>query len=169
MFMLEDFPILPEEEREKWIEFHRQAYKEDIEVAEKLVLVSPRWCVVSGYYAMHDITKLYLGKIHKIKISGENIHRKAVDALKLALKENEDREKVFSLLKKAEETYEIFKNPRIGTLSFVLIRGKNERGKAQYYTPYTTPFNKEFFQKAIEFLEKVVKAYVDTIKNLAGE
>ncbi len=65
---------LTTEERDRWIKFHEDAYKEDSLIAKKLLTDSPRWSIIIAYYAMHNISKLYLGKIHNIKVSGQSVH-----------------------------------------------------------------------------------------------
>ena len=88
---------LNEVERKIWIDFHEFAYKDDLELCQEIINQHPRWSIISGYYAMHDIAKLYLGKIHNIKISGLNVHRQTIECLKKVLRDNENAEKIFSL------------------------------------------------------------------------
>ena len=73
--------LLGEKEREDWIWFHENAYKEDLKLTEELMLKSPRWSIVAGYYAMHDLTKLYLGMVKGVEgqrgIHTREVHRAA--------------------------------------------------------------------------------------------
>jgi len=66
-------------ERDKWLNFHKKAYKDDLEAANLLLLKHPRWSIIADYYAMHDLAKYYLGKTHNIKISSPDIHKQKGD------------------------------------------------------------------------------------------
>ena len=66
-------------ERDKWLNFHKKAYKDDLEAAKLLLLKHPRWSIIADYYAMHDLAKYYLGKTHNIKISSPDIHKQKGD------------------------------------------------------------------------------------------
>lgn len=160
--------LLGEKEREDWLWFHKNAYKEDLRIAEKLLIESPRWSIVAGYYAMHDLTKLYLGKIKGWKVSGEMIHSKAIELLSEALKEQPEKEKVLKLIREAEkeidETLRIHEN----TVLNFLRTGKTERGKAQYYSEEKDKniFNINFSKKASYFLDKIIKPYLKIMEGL---
>ena len=69
---------LTTEEAVRWIKFHENIYKEDQKMANKVLTDSPRWSIIMAYYAMHNVSKLYLAKIHNIKISGEDVHAKTL-------------------------------------------------------------------------------------------
>ena len=62
---------LPEVEREKYLSFHERLWKEDFRTCRLLINKSPRWSIISGYYAMHDLAKYLLAKKFNIKISGK--------------------------------------------------------------------------------------------------
>ena len=70
--------MLTTQEATRWITFHEDVYKEDQMMADKVITDSPRWSIIMAYYAMHNISKLYLAKIHNLKISGENVHAKTL-------------------------------------------------------------------------------------------
>lgn len=49
-------------ESERYINFFENSYKDNLEHSKANIIQSPRWSIISGYYAMHDITKLFLAK-----------------------------------------------------------------------------------------------------------
>lgn len=159
---------LNELERDRWILFHKNAYKEDLGLSERLMLESPRWSIICGYYAMHDITKLYLGKIKGWKVSGEHVHAGAIDLLKEALREEPRKDRIIALLKEAEN--EIGEVLRIDekTIVRMLIAGRSERGKAQYYSEKGGKelFDINFSRKASYFLEKIAKPFIGIMEGL---
>ena len=65
---------LGEMERRDYSKFYEDAWREDLNVAKEILHVSPKWSIISGYYAMHDLTKLFLAK-KGIKVSGKFVHR----------------------------------------------------------------------------------------------
>jgi len=150
-------------ERNIWLRFHEFAYKDDLELSEKARDTNPRWSIISGYYAMHDIAKLYLGKVHNIKISGENVHKQTVDCLKLVLNDKEEVKKVVELLKDAEEE---IKEIGAEQIPYLLISGKKERGKAQYYSPNVLSDNKEYAKKAKWFNDSIVKIFIKIMEGM---
>ena len=154
---------LNEIEREIWINFHNFAYRDDLELCKKITKQYPRWSIISGYYAMHDITKFYLGKMHNIKISGLNIHKQTIDCLKEVLKDNENAKKIFSLLEIAEDKIE-----EIGLedVPYLLKIGKKERGKVQYYSKKVFSDNKEYIEQAEKFVKEVVNVFIKIMEAL---
>ncbi len=149
---------LNEVERNLWIKFHEHTYKEDLSLAEEIADRYPRWAIISGYYAMHDITKLYLGKNYSIKISGQNVHKQTIDELKKVI-EDKNRE-LIRLLETAEKE---IKEIGINSIPYLLILGKKERGKAQYYS-YSQRI--DYSKKARWFLDEIVKIFVRAIENM---
>ena|SRR3989344_6216585 len=148
-------------EREIWISFHEFAYKDDLKLSKELIEKHPRWSIISGYYAMHDITKLYLGKIHNIKISGFNVHKQVIDSLKDVLKL--DDKKLIELLENAENE---IKGLGIEDIPYLLVEGKKERAKVQYYFSNVFSDNKEYVKKAKEFFEELVVVFVKIMEDL---
>lgn len=155
--------MLNEVEREIWIKFHEFAYKDDLKLSEKIKETNPRWSIISGYYAMHDIAKLYLGKIHNLKISGKDIHRKTIDTLKSVLKNKEEAERIIVLLKNAEKEIREISAEQI---PYLLFSGKRERGKAQYYSLNVLTDNKEYAKKANWFMENIVKIFIKIMEEM---
>lgn len=155
---------LAEQEKKGWILFQELAYKEDVKLAEELVLKYPRWSVVAGYYAMHDITKLYLAKIHNMKISGEKVHSAAIELLKEVLSEGNEKQRLLDLLTEAEKEYRIL---REGKIHLFLRQGRDERTTAQYYLGRDNEmFSVNFSRKASDFLETIVGPFIAIIERM---
>lgn len=156
--------VLPTAEKDTYIKFHETAYADDIFVCEHLCAKSPRWSIISGYYAMHDITKLYLSKEHSIKISDRGVHTAVIVALKHVLSNEDVKKKVVSLLEDAEQVYEILESRRKEKiLPIILSRGKEEREKSQYYSELK---NDILLKDAFDFFEKICKPYVEIFKKI---
>ena len=101
---------------------------------------------------MHDITKLFLAKKHRIKIE-KNVHETTIIALKEVLKEKRTTE----LMEKGYAEYL--------TLSADLNEAKEERVKAQYYTG-SEFMKKQFKETAKEFFNEIVEKYINKILEL---
>lgn len=157
------YEMLPEVEKESWIKFHENAYKDDLKHAEKDIIEFPRWSIISGYYAMHDITKLYLGKIHNVKITGEEVHSKTLKALNKFIQGETEKEKIIELLKNAEINFFNVTRLQEKALPLMLRKGKTERGKTQYYSQDFSDINS---QKAMYFFDKIVKPYTKIMKGM---
>lgn len=157
---------LPATEKESYIAFHRFAFEEDLRHAEKNLLDFPRWSIISGYYGMHDATKLFLAEKFNIKISGQEVHIKTINALECFIKDDNLKKKLLELLAKAKNLYYSAERLKEKTLSTLLKRGKQERGKAQYYSEDFTQKIKINAQKSSYFLETIVKPYINLIREL---
>lgn len=157
---------LPATEKENYLDFHETAFKEDLKHAEEIILKFPRWSIISGYYGMHDITKLFLGKRFNIKITSPEIHKKTVDALEHFIRDEKLKRGLLDLLKKAKEAYFNAERLKEKVLPALLKRGKQERGKAQYYTEDYTKKSQANSQKAVYFLGTIVKPYIKLIEGL---
>jgi len=144
--------LIIETEMQRYINFFENSYKENIQHAEFVKNNFPRWSIISGYYAMHDITKLFLVKEFKIKIDLK-VHKTAINLLKEIV---EDKE-ILHLLETGYEEFIKIAND--------LAEAKEERMKAQYYTG--TEFMKEKYKiEASAFLTKTVAQYIEKIKKL---
>lgn len=150
-------------EEADYLRFHEISYREDLEVAERLIPFSPRWGVVAGYYAMHDATKLFLGKVHKLKLSGKFIHEAVIEALRTVLKDEEPKKRALELLEEARETYQVFDSwSNEAVIPLVLRKSKEERGKAQYYSRnFQQVITPEYQKKALSFLNGVVRPFLE--------
>jgi len=141
-----------ENELNRYIHFFENSYKENLEHAIFVLSKFPRHSIISGYYAMHDITKLFLAKKFSIKIDFE-VHLTTI----ILLNELTKNPEMSSLLEKG---YGLFIS-----LANDLSIARKERTKAQYYTG--SSFNKKYFEKnAKEFIEEIVLPYLEKLKNL---
>lgn len=153
-------------EQESYIDFHRRAFEEDLKHAEKNLLEFPRWSIISGYYAMHDVTKLFLAKRYNIKLSSPEIHAKAIKALEEFVRDDELKKKLMELLREANDMFYSAERLKERILPVLLRRGKQERAKHQYYTEDYTKKSAVDAKKGSYFLEKIVKPYIKLIKGL---
>jgi hypothetical protein len=138
-------------EMNRYLGFFENSWRDNLKHCEKNINDFPRWSLISGYYVMHDITKLLIAKKLRIKIDF-NVHKTTVIILKEILS-NEYLAKVL------EKSYKEF-------LSLVsdLEEAKKERIKIQYYTG--TDFLKgQYKKRAAEFHKEVID-YVAKIKLL---
>jgi hypothetical protein len=136
----------------RYINFFEKSYEDNLEHSKSNISLFPRWSIISGYYAMHDITKLLLAKEFRIKIELE-VHATTIKVLDELIKNKE----ILSLIKKG---YKEFLN-----LANDLVEAKKDRVKVQYYTG--TKFMKEEHKKrANEFLKEVVEPYLKKIKEI---
>ena len=144
-----------ETEIRRYTDFFENSYKDNLEHCKANTKTFPRWSIISGYYAMHDITKLLIAKRYMLKIELE-VHATTIKVLRNIIKDKE----IVGML---ETGYREFIS-----LANDLAEGKTERTKAQYYTG--TAFMRERFQNiSDEFLIKNVIPYLDKIKKLLGD
>ncbi len=158
--------VLPQTERDNYLEFHLLAYKEDLKHAEESALKYPRWSIISGYYAMHDPTKYFLALKLNIKVSSPEIHQKTIEALEHFINDPGLKEKLISLLREAKNAYFNVERLKERVVPLMLKQAKKERGKSQYYTEDYTKEKKVNPQKAIYFLDNFVKSYVELMEQL---
>lgn len=139
-------------EKGRYINFLESSYKDNLEHSKSNARGFPRWAIISGYYAMHDITKLLIAKRIGLKIEYE-VHVTTIKILSELIKNR-------SLIGMIERGYNEFLS-----LAQDLNEAKKERVKVQYYTG--THFMKsEYEKRAAEFLESVVMKYIERIKEL---
>lgn len=157
---------LPATEKENYLQFHRDAYQEDLKHAEDTLLKFPRWSIISGYYAMHDITKYFLALKLNIKVSSPDIHFKTIEVLEHFVQDKELKEKLISLLKEAENAYFDIERLKEKVVPLMLKQAKAERGKSQYYTEDYTKDRKVNAQRSAYFLENFVRPYLKLMRGL---
>ena len=145
---------ISELELPRYVNFFENSYEENLEHSKAVALTYPRWSIISGYYAMHDITKLLLAKNFSLKIELE-VHATTIKVLAELIKNAE-------LLRLIEAGYNEFIS-----LANDLATAKKERVKAQYYTG-TKFMKEEYGKRASEFMSEVVAPYVERIKLLLG-
>jgi len=146
---------LNELEIDRYVNFFSSSYKDNLEHCRATLASFPRWSIISGYYAMHDITKLLLAKKFRLKIELE-VHATTIKVLHELIKNKE-------ILRLIEKGYSEFIN-----LANDLAEAKKERVKVQYYTG--TAFSKETYaNRAAEFLKTIVVLYLEKINALLEE
>ena len=119
-------------ELKRYLNFFENSYLENFEHCRKNLNEFSRWSIISGYYALHDITKLLIAKKFRIKIDFK-VHLTTIQVLRELIKNKE-------LAEILENGYKKFL-----TLANDLDEAKKERTKAQYYTG--TAFMKEEYTK----------------------
>ena len=77
-----------EQEKERYLNFFSESYKENFDHCKFVLEKFPRWSIISGYYAMHDLSKLFLADKFSIKIE-LNVHQNVIDILNALLKNKE--------------------------------------------------------------------------------
>lgn len=142
-------------EKERYVNFLFNSYKDNLEHAKFVQENYPRWAIISGYYAMHDISKLLLAKEFNLKIEKE-VHATTIKLIEELIK-NKD------LFKLIEEGYKEF-----STLATDLNEAKRERAKTQYYTG-SNYMKEEFRKKSKKFILEIVIPYLEKMKKLIGE
>jgi len=157
---------LSPEERKNYLLFHKVAYLDDVKHAEEVLLKHPRWSIISGYYAMHDVTKLFLAQEFAIKISSPDIHSKTIEALGEKIQDAKTKAKLLNLLREAKEVYFNTERLKEKVLPELLRQGKRERGKTQYYTEDYTEAKVINSQKAAYFLDTFVKPYIKIMEGM---
>lgn len=139
-------------ELNRYVNFFENSYKDNLNHCKANLNQFPRWAIISGYYAMHDITKLLLAKKFRIKIDFE-VHATTIKVLRELIENKE-------ILNLIERGYKEFL-----TLAQDLYEAKKERIKSQYYTG-TRFMYEEYKREAKEFYEIVVLKYLEKIKRL---
>ncbi len=157
---------LNDAEKSYYMAFHEASYKEDIQHSEEVVLKFPRWSIISGYYAMHDITKLFLAKHFGIKIVSPQIHAKTIAAIEHFIQDKELREQLLPLLKNAQQTFYNVERLKEKIVPVLLKKGKQEREHSQYYTEDYSQKKTITAAKAVAFIDDIVTSYLKIIEGL---
>lgn len=160
-----EFKRLAELERNDYLEFHEKIYREDLDEAASTK--NPRWKTVAGYYAMHGITKLFLGKKFNVKIRPPGTHMETIEALRIFLKDEETKRKILSLLKKAEDFILSFRDMDDSLLPDLLNEARIKRVKSQYYVNrLSLDYLKQVNAEAEGFIREIVLPYVKIIEEM---
>lgn len=139
-------------ELSRYLNFFQQSSRDNLLHCKAVLETFPRWSIISGYYAMHDITKLLLAKQFRLKIELE-VHATTIKVLEELIKNKE-------ILQLIEQGYQEFIS-----LANDLAEAKTERVKTQYYTG-TEYMANEYKKKSTSFLLEVVEPYLLKIKKL---
>jgi hypothetical protein len=139
-------------EKPRYINFFNTIYKDDLELSRYVLEKHPRWSIISGYYAMHDITKLFLARNYGFKVNDIDVHGTTISLLSLVLRQSHE-----DLVSLFESGYEEYKN-----MAGELYGARNERRKAQYYTG--SEFSRDYYlSRARKFYDEKVEPYSEKI------
>jgi hypothetical protein len=152
LFKTDKISRIFETERKRYLDFFSNSYRENLEHCKFSLEKFPRWSIISGYYAMHDLAKLFIADKFNIKINF-NVHQTAIDAFGELIK---DKEMTEMLNLGYKELIRL-----LNDLSFA----KKQRTKAQYYTG-TTFMHQKYKEEARIFLDKTVIPFIEKIKDL---
>lgn len=142
-------------EKDRYLFFLSNSYKNHLEHAKFVREVFPRWSIISGYYAMHDISKLLLVKEFNLKVERE-VHATTIKSIRELINNKE----IFKLF---EVGYDEFAN-----LALDLNEAKKEKVKTQYYTG-SEYMKDELMRKSKGFIEEIVEPYLLKLEKLLGE
>ncbi len=150
LFKARKISRIVETEKERYLNFFSNSYKENFKHCEFVISNFPRWSIISGYYAMHDLAKLFLADKFSLKIDF-NVHQTLIEVFNELIK-NKELGKMLNL------GY----NELIKLLND-LATARKQRTKVQYYTG--TKFMKEKYKKEAKlFLENTVIPFINKIK-----
>ncbi|HDR53806.1 MAG TPA: hypothetical protein ENN60_04045 [archaeon] len=141
-------------ELDRFLRVYEQGYMENLKCMDFVLDPFPRWSVVVGYFAMHDISKLLIAKKQMLKVKGEKAHKVAIELLKELVKDK-------TMAKMLEEGYEKFRS-----LADELDEGRRNRIRAQYYKG--TPVLEEQWKKEARFFAGEVRKFVKKVEELLG-
>ena len=139
-------------ELNRYISFFDSSYKDNLKHSEYIIKDFPRWSIISGYYAMHDITKLLLAKKFRIKVDFE-VHSTTIKILRELIKNKE----ILNLINKGYKEFLSLAND--------LAEAKKDRVKVQYFTG-TSFMREEYSKRAKEFYDSTVLTYLEKIRRL---
>lgn len=140
----------------RYLNFFASSFNDNIDHCKHVLEDYPRWSIISGYYAMHDATKLFIAKSYGLKIE-RDVHATTIGIMREIMG---DREELIQLFETGYQQY----------IDMVteLENAKRERSKAQYYTG-SWFMREEYKRKAKRFLEFTVEPYLDKINVLLGD
>jgi len=146
---------LNEIEKLTYLNFLSVTYKENLNHSKYCLKKFSRWAIISGYYAMHDISKLFLADKFDLKINF-NVHKITIEVFEELI---EDKSIINLLNKGYDELREMMND---------LVDAKEKRINAQYYTG--TKFMKDKYRKeAKDFLFKIVYPFIEKIRGLSND
>jgi hypothetical protein len=145
---------IPELELQRYVNFFSESSKDNLDHSAAVIASFPRWSIISGYYAMHDRTKLFFAKRYRLKME-RKVHETAILTLRALMKD-----KALSII--LNKGYREFLS-----LANDLEEAKAERVKAQYYTG--TEYLRELYRRrSQEFHNTIVLPYLERIDEAIG-
>lgn len=149
---------LEEAEKPRYCSFLEYTWQDNLEASKFTLLKFPRWSIIAGYYAMHDLAKLFLAKNFALKIT-ERVHFATIVAMQEVVKDAELKSSLVDLLKESEKYFSEAELP-----AFLKV-AKREREKAQYYTGKAVDF-KNYQTNSAYFAENIAEPFVKLLKEL---
>lgn len=150
---IKEVNFLEKQDIKQFLEF---TTKDNKKTSDDLLNSHPRWSIISGYYAMHDISKLYLLLKYNLQFTKPSVHDAVIKALKFLVKKKE----IVNLIEEGEDEFK-----KIQKLDYFLAKGKHNREKTQYYTPLS--FNQQQIKEiANHFNENIVTPYLKIVNAL---
>jgi hypothetical protein len=152
LFKTKKISRIVETEKERYLNFFSNSYKENLEHCKYNLEKYPRWSIISGYYSMHDLAKLFLADKFSVKIE-LNVHQTTIDLLKELIKDKQ----IINMINMGYSEFIKLLND--------LSTAKKQRTKAQYYTG--TKFMKEKYKgEAKIFLNTIVIPFIEKVKSI---
>ncbi|HIG93578.1 TPA: hypothetical protein HA242_04345 [Candidatus Woesearchaeota archaeon] len=139
-------------EFERYLNFFEHSSNDNFQHSLSVANTFPRWSIISGYYAMHDRTKLFIAKMFRLKIELE-VHSTTIKVLQEVLRDRE----ILQLMEKGYHEFIAMAND--------LAEAKKERVKSQYYTG-SAYMKQEYKQRAAVFLHEIVEPFLHKINQL---
>lgn len=165
--------IIETVEKERYISFHLDSYRSDLESALKfLEQGNPKYAVIAGYYAALNLTLWYFAKYFNLKISEEDtgVHTNCLIVLEHFVKEENLKQKILQLLTEAKKeflSFTILKKNQEETLPLILKQSADKRKRYTYYSSgRDLPPENEQLNEAKLFLENTLKPYISILERL---
>ncbi len=160
-------------EKEKYVSFHFDNYKIDLESANQLLeSKNVKYAVIAGYYAVLNVTLWYFAKYFNLKISEEDVgvHKNCQVVLSKFVKEKNLKDNILRLLQEAKKEFNSFtmlKTRKEETLPIILKQSSEKRNKYTYYSSERElPQDSNRLLEARNFIEQVVKPYISIMEKL---
>lgn len=139
-------------ELERYVNFFEHSSQDNLKHSLAVTNTFPRWSIISGYYAMHDRTKLLLARMFRMKVELE-VHSTTIKVLREVLRDQE----VLQLMEKGYQEFIAMAND--------LAEAKKERVKSQYYTG-SAYMEHEYKQRAAIFRQEIVEPFIHKVNTL---
>jgi len=160
-------------EKEKYVSFHLDNYKLDLESATAfLELQNAKYTTIAGYYVVLNVTLWYFAKFFNLKISEEDVgvHKNCQIVLEKFVKDKKLKEKILHLLEEAKKeftSFTVLKTRKEETLPLILKQSADKRKKYTYYSSERElPKDSDKISEAKNFIEHVVKPYIAIMEKL---
>ena len=139
-------------ELERYLHFFEHSSDDNLKHSWSVAETFPRWSIISGYYAMHDRTKLFLARRFRLKIELE-VHSTTIKVLQEVLRDRE----ILLLMEKGYQEFIALAND--------LAEAKKERVKSQYYTG-SAYMKQAYKQRAAVFLRETIEPFLQKVNKL---